>query len=83
MSFVYFNIQFTSFHKHAALHEYVGLLKHNKLNLPFVLGECQSLFTPSAMVQYSFNTLIGTVRTFDSERPWKFIECPNQSYMSI
>jgi len=56
MFFVYLNIQFTSFHEHAAPHEHVGLLKHNKLNLPLVLGECQMLFIPD-IVQFSFRRL--------------------------
>jgi len=83
MSFVYFNIQFTSFREHAALHEHIGLLKHNKLNLPFVWDERQRLLIPGVMVQYSFNTLIDIVRTFDSQWLGKSIELSNYFYMSI
>jgi len=64
---VYFNIQFTSFYKHAKPHEHVKLLKHNKLNLPPVSGELQMLFTPDAVVQVSFKASIDVVRTFDNE----------------
>jgi len=67
MSFVYFDIQFTSFHEHAAPHEHEGQPKLNKSNLPFVWGERQRLINPGVMVQRSFETLIDIVRTFDSE----------------
>jgi len=50
MSFVYFNIQFTSFYEHAAPHEHEEWPKLNKSNLLFVWGEQQRLINPGAMV---------------------------------
>jgi len=67
MFFVHFNIQFTSFHKHATPHEHVRLLKHNKLNLPFILGEFQMLFISDAVVQLSFKAIIDIVKIFDNQ----------------
>ena len=80
MFFVYLNIQFTSFHEHAAPHEHVGLLKHNKLNLPLVLGECQMLFIPD-IVQFSFRATIHV--EFDNEWVWNFIKLSDEFWMSI
>ena len=61
----------------------IGQLKHNNLNLPFIWGERQRLFTPGAMVRCSFEILIDIVRTFDSEWLWIFIKRSNQFCMSI
>jgi len=65
--FVYFNIQFTPFHEHAAPHEHVQLLKYNNLNLPPVSGKRQRLFIPDAFVQFSFKATIDVVRAFDNQ----------------
>jgi len=67
MFFVYLNIQFTSFHEHATPHEHVGLLEHDKLNLPSILGEIQMLLISSAVVQFSFKAMLDVVRTFDNQ----------------
>jgi len=75
--FVYFDIQFVSFHKHATPHEHVGLIKHNDLNLPPIFGELQSLFTFDPFAQFSFNAIIDIVRTCDNEWVWIFIELSN------
>jgi len=67
MFFVDFNIQFTSFHKHATPHEHVGLLEQNKFGLPSILGEFQMLFIPAAVVQFSFKAMLDIIRTFDNQ----------------
>jgi len=67
MFFVYFNIQFASFHEHATPHEHPRPLNYNKLNLPLVLGERQMLFIPDAAVQFSFRAAVYVVRKFDNE----------------
>jgi len=70
---MYFNIQFTSFHKHATPHGHVGLLKHDKLNLSLVLGERQMLFIPDVVVQFSFERLFTLSENLTTSE-WKFIE---------
>jgi len=67
MFFVYFNVQFTSFYEHATPHEHVGVLNHNNLNLPLVLGEHQVLFIPDVFVQFFFKANIDVVREFDNQ----------------
>ena len=83
MFFVYLNIQFISFHEHATPHEHVGLFKHNKFNLPSILGELQILFISSAVVQFFFKATLDIVRTSDNQWLWKFIDLPNEFWMSI
>jgi len=83
MSFVYFNTLFTSLHEHTAPHGHVRRLKHSKFNLPSIWDKHKRLFTPGAIVQYSFKTIIDIVRIFDSEWLGKFIELSNQFCISI
>jgi len=63
---VYFDTQFTSFHKHTAPHEHAGPLKHDDNLLP-ILGELQLLFTLDPFAQFTFKAVIDIVRTSDNE----------------
>ena len=48
--------------------EHVGLLKHNNLNLPLILGELQMPLTPDDLVRFFFKAKIDVVGAFDNQR---------------
>jgi len=62
--------------------EYVGLLKHNSLILPLILGELHMPLILDTLVHFFFKVNIDVVRAFDNQWVLKFA-LSNEFWMSI
>jgi len=47
--------------------EHVGLLKHNNLNLPLILGELQMPLIPDDLIRFFFKVRVDVVSTLDNQ----------------